>query len=103
MNDLPRASIYEVISPDLLHQLIKGTFKDHLVDWITKYIGRKAPGAPGRAILDDIDWRYGLFHTYCKDSHSPFSGLQQHHHSLAFGGFLKVEASNNGLVTIQRH
>ncbi|KAF8881514.1 hypothetical protein CPB84DRAFT_1817258 [Gymnopilus junonius] len=29
----PRADIHELLSPDLLHQIIKGTFKDHLVTW----------------------------------------------------------------------
>ncbi|KAG6824616.1 hypothetical protein H0H92_006339 [Tricholoma furcatifolium] len=28
------ADIYEMLSPDLLHQLIKGTFKDHLIEWV---------------------------------------------------------------------
>jgi hypothetical protein len=32
--EFPRADIYELIAPDLLHQIIKGTFKDHLVTWV---------------------------------------------------------------------
>ncbi|KAI5982008.1 hypothetical protein EDD15DRAFT_2378623 [Pisolithus albus] len=32
-NDFLRADIYELITPDLLHQIIKGAFKDHLVEW----------------------------------------------------------------------
>jgi len=57
MKDFPYTSIYKLISPDILHQLIKGTFKDHLVDWVTKYIEQQHPGAPGKAILADIDRR----------------------------------------------
>ncbi|KAF6751439.1 hypothetical protein DFP72DRAFT_991344 [Ephemerocybe angulata] len=34
----PRANIHDLLSPDLLHQIIKGTFKDHLVTWVVEYL-----------------------------------------------------------------
>ena len=59
MNNFPRANIYELISPDLLHRIIKGVFKDHLVDWVENYI-RFTYDAEADAILDDIDQRYAV-------------------------------------------
>ncbi|KAG2035207.1 hypothetical protein BDR03DRAFT_983812 [Suillus americanus] len=37
-NDFARADIHELLSLDLLHQIIKGTFKDHLIDWVGEYL-----------------------------------------------------------------
>jgi hypothetical protein len=56
-SDFPRADIYEMISPDLLHQLIKGTFKDHLVGWVCEYLVTQHGQRKADAILDDIDRR----------------------------------------------
>ena len=56
-NAFPRANIHELISPDLLHQLIKGVFKDHIVTWVTEYIKAKYPEREANRILDDIDRR----------------------------------------------
>ncbi|KAI9438995.1 hypothetical protein H4582DRAFT_2111280 [Lactarius indigo] len=53
--DFPRADIYEMISPDLLHQIIKGVFKDHLVAWVCDYLVAQHGEHCGGLILDDID------------------------------------------------
>ena len=52
-----RADIHELLSPDLLHQIIKGTFKDHLVTWVTAYIKLEHSPAEAKWILADIDRR----------------------------------------------
>ena len=52
----PRANIHELIAPDILHQIIKGTFKDHIVSWVERYIEQMyEENAP--AILAESDRR----------------------------------------------
>ncbi|KAJ7803304.1 hypothetical protein B0H13DRAFT_2244639 [Mycena leptocephala] len=55
--DFPCADIHEMISSDLLHQVIKGSFKDCLVTWVGEYLYLEHPKAGADAIMDDINRR----------------------------------------------
>ncbi|KAG1802868.1 uncharacterized protein HD556DRAFT_1437932 [Suillus plorans] len=67
-NDFPRADIYQLIAPDILHQLIKGTFKDHLVEWVRKYLLHVHGKKGAEKIQDEIDRRIAVV--------ASFSGLR---------------------------
>ncbi|EGO23499.1 hypothetical protein SERLADRAFT_449880 [Serpula lacrymans var. lacrymans S7.9] len=56
-HDFPRADIHEILAPDLLHQVIKGTFKDHLVTWVEDYLHLTYSKKRADEISDDIDRR----------------------------------------------
>ncbi|KAF7324273.1 C2H2-type domain-containing protein [Mycena venus] len=56
-NDFPRADIHELLSADLLHQVIKGTFKDHLVSWVNEYLHLEHGEKRALEIIQDIDRR----------------------------------------------
>ncbi|KAI0064201.1 hypothetical protein BV25DRAFT_1914428 [Artomyces pyxidatus] len=51
----PRADIHELLTPDLLHQVIKGTFKDHLVTWVQEFVEINNTKKDAKRIMDDID------------------------------------------------
>jgi hypothetical protein len=51
----PRADIHQMLAFDLLHQVIKGTFKDHLVTWVEEYLVEHYGKAHANRIMDDID------------------------------------------------
>ncbi|KAI9570033.1 hypothetical protein HD554DRAFT_2204196 [Boletus coccyginus] len=59
-NDFPHVNIHAMISPYLLYQLIKGTFKDHLMIWTCKRIEAKYKPTCAKEILDDIDWHLAM-------------------------------------------
>ncbi|KIO04860.1 hypothetical protein M404DRAFT_25942 [Pisolithus tinctorius Marx 270] len=68
-SSFPCADIYQLIAPDILHQIIKGMFKDHLVEWVKSYLKTVHGTTKANAILDDIDQRIAAV--------APFAGLRR--------------------------
>ena len=54
----PRADIHELLSCNLLHQVIKGMFKDHIVTWVNEYLHLTHGEKRALEIIQDIDRRY---------------------------------------------
>jgi hypothetical protein len=52
------ADIHELLLPDLLHQLIKGTFKDYYVTWVNEYLHVVHGETQVLEVIQDIDHQY---------------------------------------------
>ncbi|KAF8259050.1 hypothetical protein EI94DRAFT_1618197 [Lactarius quietus] len=68
-SEFPWADIYDIIAPDILHQVIKGTYKDHLVTWVEEYLILVHGKTHAKVVLNDINCRIALA--------PPFPGLRR--------------------------
>jgi len=54
----PSMDIHELLMSELLHQLIKGVFREHLVSWVLEYLHVTHGEKKLLEIIEDIDCWY---------------------------------------------
>ena len=97
----PRADIYELITSDLLHQVIKGVFKDHLISWVSEYLEYCYGAARKGRVLDEIDRRSVVHLLFATGIHRS-TELHLHPHSRVYVGSNRGGILTNGPETILR-
>jgi hypothetical protein len=92
------------LCPDLLHQVIKGTFKDHLVTWVNEYLIQEHGEARGLEIIQDIDRRYVFIPLPCVNVILTFFLVYLlFPHFLDYDAFQMAAILRSGLEMTQKH